>query len=60
MPLVTQDAALAKQLFAVHGTLAFVLVALITCHITAALVHLFFKRDGIFERMWPGKSVKTL
>ena len=59
MPWVTQDAALAKQLFALHGTLAFVLVAFIVCHIAAALVHLFFKRDGVFERMWPSKSSET-
>jgi len=57
---VTQDPALAKQLFELHGTLAFVLVAFVVCHIAAALVHLFVKRDGIFERMWPSKSVKTL
>ena len=56
MPWMTQDAALAKQLFAVHGTLAFVLAALIICHIAAALVHLFLKRDGIFERIWPSKQ----
>ena len=56
MPWVTQDPALAKQLFALHGTLAFVLVALIVCHVAAALGHLLFKRDGVFERMWPGKS----
>jgi cytochrome b561 len=56
MPWVTQDAALAKQLFELHGTLAFVLVAFVVCHIAAALVHLFFKRDGVFERMWPSKS----
>ncbi len=60
MPWVTQDPALAKQLFELHGTLAFVLVAFVVCHIAAALVHLFVKRDGIFERMWPSKSVTTL
>jgi len=53
MPWVTQNPALAKQLFALHGTLAFVLAALVIGHIAAALVHLFFKRDGVFERMWP-------
>ena len=58
MPWVAQNEALAKQLFAVHGTLAFVLAALVICHIAAALVHLLFKRDGVFERMWPGKQSK--
>jgi len=56
MPWVAQNEALAKQLFAIHGTLAFMLAALILCHIAAALVHLFLKRDGIFERMWPSKQ----
>jgi len=58
MPWVVQNEALAKQLFALHGTLAFVLAALIICHIAAALVHLFFKRDGVFERMWPSKHTQ--
>ena len=53
MPWVVQNEALAKQLFALHGTLAFVLAALIVCHIAAALVHLLLKRDGVFERIWP-------
>ena len=58
MPWVTQNEALAKQLFAVHGTRAFVLAALIICHIAAALLHLFFKRDSVFERMWPSKQTQ--
>ena len=58
MPWVVQNEALAKQLFALHGTLAFVLAALIIGHIAAALVHLFLKRDGVFERMWPSKQTQ--
>ncbi len=55
MPGVVQNETLAKQLFALHGLLAFTLGALVLCHIAAALVHLVFKRDGVFERMWPAK-----
>jgi len=53
MPWMTPDEALAKQLFAIHGWLAFVLGALALGHIAAALKHLLFNRDGVFERMWP-------
>jgi len=55
MPGITPNEALAKQLFALHGTLAFVLGALVIGHIAAALKHLMFNRDGVFERMWPSR-----
>jgi cytochrome b561 len=58
MPLIAQNEALAKQLFAAHGTLALVLGALIIAHICAALKHLFINRDEIFARMWPGAASK--
>ena len=58
MPLIVQNEALAKQLFAAHGTLALVLGALIIAHICAALKHLFINRDEIFARMWPGATSK--
>jgi cytochrome b561 len=56
MPGVVQNEALAKQLFELHGMLAFMLAALVLCHVAAALVHLLIKRDGVFERMWPKKT----
>jgi cytochrome b561 len=59
MPWVAQNEAMAKQLFALHGTLAFVLAALVICHVAAALMHLWVSRDGVFERMWPGKHAQT-
>jgi cytochrome b561 len=55
MPGITPNEALAKQLFALHGTLAFALGILALGHIAAALKHLLFHRDGVFERMWPSK-----
>ncbi len=58
MPGITQNEALAKQLFAIHGSLAFVLAALALGHIAAALKHLLVTQDGVFERMWPAKTKK--
>lgn len=58
MPWITPNEALAKQLFAIHGWLAFALGALALGHIAAALKHLLFNRDGVFERMWPGKQTQ--
>ena len=60
MPGITPNQVLAKQLFALHGTLAFALGALALGHIAAALKHLLFNRDGVFERMWPGKPTQSL
>ncbi len=40
----------------VHGYLAYALFALIGLHVAAALWHRFVKRDGVLERMWPGRG----
>lgn len=42
----------AEQYFDLHGTLAWVLVALVVLHALAALKHLLRDRDGVFQRMW--------
>lgn len=55
MPWITPNVDLAKQLFELHGTLAFALGALALGHIAAALRHLLVKRDGVFQRMWPNR-----
>ena len=39
----------------VHEITSFVLVALVVVHILAALKHLFLDKDGVFQRMQPGK-----
>jgi cytochrome b561 len=44
----------AKPLFLVHFTLAFLLAAIATVHVTAALHHHFVKRDRTLVRMLPG------
>lgn len=59
MPWITPNETLAKQLFALHGTLAFVLAALVLGHIAAALKHLLFNRDGVFQRMWFGEATQN-
>lgn len=50
MPFVPEDQALAERLFAIHGTLALTLTALVIGHIGAAFRHMI-RKDGIFRRM---------
>ena len=51
-----------RQIYAVfnstHVVTSYVFVALIAIHVAAALTHLL-RRDGIFERMWPGGPRKA-
>jgi cytochrome b561 len=42
----------AEQYFDLHGTLAWVLVALVVLHAAAAIKHLVKDKDGVFQRMW--------
>lgn len=42
----------AEQFFEIHETIAWILIALILLHVMAAFQHLFFKKDGVFHRMW--------
>ena len=56
MPGVPVDQALAKQLLGIHGTLVMVLIVLAIGHMLAALKHLLIDKDGIFNRIWFGKS----
>ena len=50
-----------KQIYTVFNTThivtSYVFVGLIAIHAAAALTHLL-RRDGIFERMWPGEPAK--
>lgn len=43
---------LAEQFFSVHSVVAWLLVALISLHVLAALKHLFVDKDRVFHRMW--------
>jgi cytochrome b561 len=37
-----------------HHFFAWVIAALLSAHVLAALWHGFVRRDGVLERMWPG------
>ena len=49
-----KNAALAEQLFEIHGTIAWILVGLVVLHVLAAFKHLLWNKDGVFQRMWFG------
>jgi cytochrome b561 len=37
----------------IHGVIAVTLLVLVALHVLAALKHLVFDRDAVFQRMWP-------
>lgn len=51
--LVPRSASLADMAKTVHYFGAVVITALVMLHFGAALYHLFVRRDGVFQRMWP-------
>jgi cytochrome b561 len=51
MPGMPKDEALAKQLFEIHGNLVLALIAVSVLHISAALHHLWIRKDQIFDRI---------
>jgi cytochrome b561 len=44
----------AKQIFVYHAIGGTIIAGLVLLHISGALFHLIVKRDGVFQRMWPG------
>lgn len=50
---VPEDKALVNTAFAVHNTLALVLIGLLVVHVGAALYHHVIKKDNILRRMLP-------
>lgn len=54
--LVTKDDGLAKLLWTVHEWSAYALIALVALHVAAALKHHVIDRDGLLERMLPGRG----
>ena len=50
---------LAENLFEVHSTLVWVLVAAAALHVVGALKHRFIDKDGIFERMGAARRTKS-
>ena len=54
LPMIApQDKAMAERWGGVHGSLAWVVLALIGLHICGALYHLLAKDDGVVARMLP-------
>lgn len=54
-PLVGPDETLKQQLEGLHGLLAWVILALITLHVAAALRHHLLLKDSVLRRMLPGR-----
>lgn len=44
--------AISGMLFQIHNITVWVLVALVSLHVLAALKHFFINKDGVFQRMW--------
>jgi cytochrome b561 len=53
--LVPVDKALADALKPLHALAAFSLIGLVALHVAAALKHQFIDRDGLLDRMRPGR-----
>lgn len=51
-----RDATWAERLQWIHVTLNGVLAALVAVHLAAAIKHQWWDRDGLLNRMWPGRS----
>jgi cytochrome b561 len=53
---VPKDKALAELIKPWHGYLAWTLAVLVCLHVAAALKHHVIDRDGLLQRMWPGRA----
>ncbi len=51
--IVGRDRAMVHLFHAIHEWSAWAFAALIGLHASAALLHLFLIRDGVFQSMWP-------
>lgn len=54
--LVGKDQAASEQAFRLHQIMAFVLIGVVSMHITAALYHHLVRKDNVLRRMLPRKS----
>ncbi|WP_245947190.1 cytochrome b [Jannaschia seohaensis] len=54
--LVPRSDALANFAKATHFWCSWAIAALVALHIAAALQHAVLKKDGVFQRMWPGRA----
>ena len=49
--LIGKDKELSETLYAIHGAVGALILALIAIHVAAALMHTFVKRDTVMKRM---------
>lgn len=54
--LVAKNEDMAKQIFVIHAIAGYTIAGLVALHIAGAMFHLLVARDGVFGRMWPGRS----
>jgi cytochrome b561 len=54
--LISEDRPLARRLLAAHETVGYLLLALIGLHVTAALLHHFWRRDDTLTAMLPSAA----
>jgi cytochrome b561 len=52
-PIVGKNEELAKQLFALHRWVGWVVIVLVATHVSAALYHYFVRHDTVLQRMLP-------
>jgi cytochrome b561 len=53
LPSIASKSDLAKQVLAIHRTLAFALLALVALHVLAVAYHFIVRKDGVLQRMLP-------
>jgi cytochrome b561 len=53
---VPVDKALAETLKELHGNLAWAMAITVGLHVAGALKHHWLDRDGLINRMWPGRG----
>ncbi|RFB80777.1 cytochrome b [Methylovirgula sp. 4M-Z18] len=56
-PLMTPDRAFGRSMHGLHQIGAYILIGAVCLHVAMALWHRLVKRDGIFGRMVPGRSI---
>jgi len=52
-PIASKNEELAKQLFAIHSWVGWLVIAIVLTHVSAALYHYFIRRDNVLQRMLP-------
>jgi cytochrome b561 len=53
---VPADKALAEAIKPWHALMAYSMAALVVVHVGAAIKHQWIDRDGLLQRMWPGRG----